>query len=200
VRVLVNRIPHNNGGAVAGPVIHSNTVVTLSNNATTVNVPNNNINETYTIEVLPPDQGPPVGSWERVTSRHSGLVVDVSGVSTADGALVHQWQWLSGSNQQWQFRDAGGGYFSVVARHSEKCLDVSGLSTTDGAAVHQWTCTGGQNQQWQWVPGADGYYTLRARHSTKCLDVNGFSTANGGSLVQWTCTGAANQQWSRSTA
>jgi hypothetical protein len=196
VRVVVNRIPYNNGGAVTGPVLHSNTVVTLSSNAATVNLPNNDINQTYTIELLPPGQLPS-GSWERVTSRHSGLTMDVSNVSTADGALVHQWQWLSGNNQQWQFQDAGDGYFRVVARHSGKCLDVSGVSTADGAAVHQWTCVGGQNQQWQWVPAADGYFTLRARHSGKCLDVSGFSTANGGSLVQWSCTGAANQQWSR---
>jgi hypothetical protein len=199
VRVVVNRIPYNNGGAVTGPVLHSDTVVTLSGNATTVNVPNNDTNQTYTLELLPPGQIPP-GSWERVTSRHSGLTMDVSNVSTADGALVHQWQWLSGSNQQWQFQNAGDGYFHVVARHSGKCLDVSGVSTADGAAVHQWTCIGGQNQQWQWVPAADGYFTLRARHSGKCLDVSGFSTANGGRLVQWSCTGAANQQWSRTNA
>jgi hypothetical protein len=202
VRVLVNRIPYNNGGAVTGPVTQSDTVVTLSNNAATVNVPNNDVNQAYTIELLPPGvtqpTTPPTGSWERITSRHSGLVVDVSNVSTADGAPVHQWQWLSGANQQWQFQDAGSGFFRVVARHSGKCLDVSGVSTADGAVVHQWTCTSGQNQQWQWVAAADGFFTLRARHSGKCLDVSNFSTANGGSLVQWTCTGGANQQWSRS--
>ena len=195
LRVVVNRIPYNNGGAVSGPIQHSNTVVTLSNNGTTVNLPHSDINETFTIELRPP--GASSGSWERVTSRHSGLVVDVSGISTADGALVHQWQWLSGANQQWQFQDAGGGFFRVVARHSGKCLDVSGASTVDGADVLQWTCNNGMNQQWQWVAANDGFFTLRARHSGKCLDVFNFSTVNGGRLVQWTCTGGVNQQWSR---
>jgi len=195
LRVVVNRIPYNNGGAVSGPIQHSNTVVTLSNNGTTVNLPHSDINETFTIELRPP--GASSGSWERVTSRHSGLVVDVSGISTADGALVHQWQWLSGANQQWQFQDAGGGFFRVVARHSGKCLDVSGASTVDGADVLQWTCNNGMNQQWQWVAATDGFFTLRARHSGKCLDVFNFSTVNGGRLVQWTCTGGVNQQWSR---
>ena len=37
VRVLVQRIPYNNGGAVQGPVTVQNTVVTLSGNGTTVN-------------------------------------------------------------------------------------------------------------------------------------------------------------------
>src|SRR4051794_21334344 len=39
VRVLTERIPYNGGGAVTGPVTVSNTVVTLSGNGTTVNLP-----------------------------------------------------------------------------------------------------------------------------------------------------------------
>ena len=42
VRVLVQRIPYNGGGAVAGPVTVANSVVTLSNNAATVNLPHTN--------------------------------------------------------------------------------------------------------------------------------------------------------------
>jgi len=34
----------------------------------------------------------------------TGSCLDVSGVSTADGANVQLWQWLSGSNQQWAFQ------------------------------------------------------------------------------------------------
>ncbi|MDQ1304351.1 MAG: hypothetical protein QG671_178, partial [Actinomycetota bacterium] len=39
VRVLVQRVPHNGGAAVTGPVALQDTVVTLSNNSTTVNLP-----------------------------------------------------------------------------------------------------------------------------------------------------------------
>lgn len=39
VRVLVQRIPWGGGAAVAGPITIQNTVVTLSNNAITVNLP-----------------------------------------------------------------------------------------------------------------------------------------------------------------
>ena len=44
--------------------------------------------------------------------------------STADGANVIQSPAARGTNQQWQFQDAGGGYLRLVARHSGKCLDV----------------------------------------------------------------------------
>ena len=139
-------------------------------------------------------------AYERITSRHSGLVVDVNAHSTADGANVQQWAWTGGYNQQWEFQDAGSGYFRIVNRNSGKCLDVNAASTADGANVIQWTCGSGYNQQWQVVFVSGSYAELRARHSGKCLDVNAWSTANGGNLQQWTCTGGYNQQWSFASA
>jgi hypothetical protein len=47
----------------------------------------------------------------RITPTHAtGSCLDVSGVSTADGAVVQLWQWLNGANQQWapQPRDIAG--------------------------------------------------------------------------------------------
>jgi Alpha-L-arabinofuranosidase B, catalytic len=54
VRVLVKSIPYNNGGAVTAPVTHSDTVVSLSGNAATLNLPHNDVNQTFTVEILPP--------------------------------------------------------------------------------------------------------------------------------------------------
>jgi hypothetical protein len=36
-----------------------------------------------------------------ITGVHSGLCLDVSGASTANGALVQLWTCHGGSNQQW---------------------------------------------------------------------------------------------------
>ena len=45
------------------------------------------------------------GGYYRITPVHAtGSCLDVSGISTADGALVHLWQWLNGNNQQWAFQ------------------------------------------------------------------------------------------------
>ena len=65
VRVVVQRIPYNNGGAVPGPVTVRNTVVTLSGNATTVNLPHTDIDDTFTITLLPPSDRRPGGSADR---------------------------------------------------------------------------------------------------------------------------------------
>jgi hypothetical protein len=135
--------------------------------------------------------------YYRLTARHSGKVADVSGGSMVDGGNVLQWSWNSGSNQKWEFRDAGGGYFYIVNQKSGKCLDVAGASTADGANIHQWTCNGGTNQQWQWV-ATGSYFQLKARHSGKCADVANSSTANGADIAQYSCGGSStNQQWTR---
>ena len=86
--------------------------------------------------------------YERITNRHSGLVLDVQATNTADGANVGQYAWNAGNWQQWQIQTVTGSYVRIVSRNSGKCLDVAGWSTADGGNVQQWACTGGNNQQW----------------------------------------------------
>jgi len=134
-----------------------------------------------------------------LTARHSGKLMDVFNASTADGANVVQWAANGQSNQRWQFRDAGGGYFNVVSVNSGKCLDVygGGGATADGTRVVQWACGSGTNQQWRVQDAGGGYSQLVARHSNKCLDVQGAATTDGAQAVQWTCGSATNQHWQR---
>jgi hypothetical protein len=81
--------------------------------------------------------------------EHSGLCLDVEGISTANGARIIQWDYWGGDNQKFRPEPTGDGYCKLVAKHSGKVLDVSGLSTGNGAAVIQWDWWGGQNQQWR---------------------------------------------------
>jgi hypothetical protein len=138
-------------------------------------------------------------AYVNLVARHSGRCADVSDASTADRAGIIQWTCGSGTNQQWQAFDVGGGYVQLRARHSGKCIDVSSGSTADGARLLQWPCGSGTNQQWQIVDAGGGYVQLRARHSGKCMDVTSSSTADGAVLQQWSCTGGTNQQWTRRT-
>jgi len=134
------------------------------------------------------------GSYELV-ARHSGKCLDVSGLSSDDGALVIQWTCNGGLNQRWTLQPAADGSYNLVAGHSGKLLDVTGVSTDDGARIIQWTANGGQNQQWLPQSVGGGYYTLTARHSGKALDISGVSMDDGAPAIQWTPNGGANQQW-----
>jgi aryl-phospho-beta-D-glucosidase BglC (GH1 family) len=128
-----------------------------------------------------------------LASRHSGKAIDVNGGSTSDGAAIVQWTRSDAANQQFQFVDAGGGYYQLRARHSGKVIDVS--STANGADVVQRTAGSATSQQFRVVDTDSGYVKLINRSSGKALDLWGWSTANGGRISQYTDSGGANQQW-----
>jgi Ricin-type beta-trefoil lectin domain-like len=65
-----------------------------------------------------------------------------------NGQHVIMLEKTGGLNQQFDFRDMGGGRVEIVARHSGKCLDVFEWSFAAGAPVVQWDCHGGANQLW----------------------------------------------------
>lgn len=134
-------------------------------------------------------------AWYELVNRNSGKALDVCGISTADGACIQQWARSGGANQQWQFIDAGGGFYRLRARHSGKVLDVANASTADGATIHQWSDHGGTNQQFRLADSAGGFVRLIARHSNKVVEVQNASTADGGRVVQYTDWGGNNQQW-----
>ncbi|MFG1885654.1 RICIN domain-containing protein [Micromonospora sp. NPDC049102] len=204
VRVLTQRIPYNNGGAVQGPVTVSNTVVNLSNNNATVTLPYGNQNDTYTVTLLPPSDA---GFQSVAVAQHSQQCLDNTNLSTADGNAQQQFYCEGGDQQLWNFQPVAGvaNTYTVVNQQSGKCLDVSGASTANSAAVIQRTCQNATNQQFALrkvtYSGNDAHdYQLVARHSGKCVDVNGVSTAARASVIQWPCNAVSqgsplNQTW-----
>ncbi|WP_246001463.1 RICIN domain-containing protein [Allorhizocola rhizosphaerae] len=206
VRVVAQRIPHNGGGAVSGPVTIQDTVVTLSNNAATVNLPHSNIDDSFTITLLPPSGGGG-GFASAAIAQHSQLCLHNPNASTADGTQQQQNTCNGGNQQLWDFRPVAGvaDAYTAVNRQSGKCLDVNGASTADGAAIIQWSCHGGTNQQLTlrkvtYAGNDPRDYQLVVRHSGKCVDVNAISTAPGALVHQWTCrpvtqSSPLNQTW-----
>ncbi|WP_284744649.1 RICIN domain-containing protein [Amycolatopsis sp. RTGN1] len=205
VRVLVQRIPYNGGGAVQGPITVQNSVVSLSGNAATVTLPHTAIDDSFTITLLPPSDA---GFQSVAVAQHSQQCLDNTNLNTADGNRQQQYPCEGGDQQLWNFRPVSGvaGTFTLVNQQTGKCLDVNGGSTADGAAVQQWTCLGGAaNQQFTLrkvtYAGNDSHdYQLVARHSGKCVDVNAVSAAAGAVIHQWTCNPATqgsplNQTW-----
>jgi hypothetical protein len=138
---------------------------------------------------------PTASDWYTVQSRHSGLALDIQGVSTEPGAILTQYTNWANTNQQFRFIDVGNGYHKIQIRHSGLFLDVWNHSTADGGTIAQFYDTGDTNQQWKVTKNAEGYYSIVSRHSGKALDVRDWSTTAGSPIVQHTASGYANQQW-----
>lgn len=142
------------------------------------------------------DQPPPptieIGVNYRLTAAHSGKLADISGVSTAAGALLHQWSATGGLNQQFDFLDSGGGYYRIRARHSGLVLQAGSGS---GADITQQPDSGATSQQWQVVDQGGGAVSFVNRQSGLAMDVWGASTADGARISQYARSGGANQRF-----
>ncbi len=131
----------------------------------------------------------------KIINRNSGKLLEVSGSSVADGGNVIQWGLTGGTNQQWSFTDAGGGYYKIVNRNSGKLLEILNSSVENGGDAIQGTDDGSNSQKWRLVDIGGGYYKIVNMGSGKLLEVLSTSTANGGDVAQWTDNGGKNQQW-----
>ncbi|WUU18375.1 RICIN domain-containing protein [Streptomyces sp. NBC_00663] len=204
VRAVVQRVPHNNGAAVAGPETIADTTLTVSGNAASVSLPWTNAKDGYTVTLLPPSN---TTVSTVAVSQNSGQCLDDTDLSTADGTQYQQWYCEGGYQQMLDLKPVAGktNTYTVVNELSGKCLDVRQASTADGAAVTQYTCNGGTNQQFTLHPvtalGNGKDYQLVAVHSGKCVDVSNVSTTAGAPVHQWTCDAASvlstkrNQIW-----
>jgi len=132
----------------------------------------------------------------QLQNEKSGMALNVSGASTANGAAIIQWPYGNGSaNEQWTFKATDSGYYQIVNLNSGKDVVVSGASTSQGALIIQYTFGSSQNDQWQPQLNSDGSYTFVNRRSGLVLEDPGNSTSQGTQMDQWGSNGGANQKW-----
>nr|MDT0659907.1 RICIN domain-containing protein [Micromonospora sp. DSM 115978] len=126
-------------------------------------------------------------------NRHSGKALDLYNFSTADGAPIVQWSRNDGNQQQWQFIDAGSGYYKLRSRHSGKFLEMP--NANDGTQLIQNPDNGTTRQHFRVADSEGGHVRLINRHSNKALDIWEWSTADGGIVAQYADLDGWNQQW-----
>ncbi len=134
----------------------------------------------------------------QLQNEQSGMALNVSGGSTANGAAIIQWPWGSGSaNAEWTFSTSGtqSGYDQIVNVNSGKDAVVQGASTSQGALIIQYSFGSAGNDQWQPQQNSDGSYTFVNLHSGYVLEDPGNSTSQGTQMDQWSSNGGANQKW-----
>ncbi|MBB2740363.1 UNVERIFIED_ORG: hypothetical protein FHR35_000183 [Microbispora rosea subsp. rosea] len=171
VRVLVERIPYNNGGAVTGPVTVSNTVATLSGNSTTINLPHTAIDDTFTITLLPPGGSTPSPSPSPSPSSTPSPSPDSSPTPPVSGACSATIE----TTNSWP-----GGFQSTVTVRA-------GSAPVNGWTV-KWTWPSGQSISSLWngtQSGSGSSVTVRN------ADYNGSIAAGASTTFGFTANGSA---------
>lgn len=89
------------------------------------------------------------GEWFVIEVQSSGKVLDVEGVSSNNGARIHEWDRHDGHNQQFRLVEGDPGRtFLIEARHSGKVLDLQDYTKGPGGVIYQYGRHSKINQQW----------------------------------------------------
>ncbi|GJF34331.1 hypothetical protein KNE206_70310 [Kitasatospora sp. NE20-6] len=139
---------------------------------------------------------PAAGTYQLAVTK-SGKCIDVPAASTANGALLQQWNCTPDSDwQQFTLTPAGSGRYQLVNVHSKKCIDVPAATTTSGTQLQQWGCVSTQtNQLWTLTPSGTNTFQIVNAGNGLCISDQNASTTNGTAVIQETCTANTNKQW-----
>jgi hypothetical protein len=118
--------------------------------------------------------------------------LDVSNVSTSDGAQVWTWSYTGRLNQLWSFMAMGEGTYEIVNNISNKCLDVRAQTTMNGSFIQQFGCNGGDNQRWS-IKHLEGHEQIVGRQSGRCLSSSAME--DGATVTILDCSDDPSQRW-----
>ncbi len=177
--------------AVPGTTVLSVTNDTITNGSITV--PINNMDSAGAYHLLITPTG--TATYDKIVNKNSGLVLGISGASTAAGADALQWSDNGTADHLWQIVDAGGGYVKIVNKNSGLVLGISDASTAAGAGVLQWSDNGTADHLWQIVNAGSGYVKIVNKNSGLLLGITNASTSTGALALQWSDNGTADHLW-----
>jgi hypothetical protein len=161
---------------------------------------------TYVIDgVIPIANAPAIAieGTHLVVSQATKLCVNITTNSTRAGDAIIPYSCGAFSNEEFNFVDEGGGFYSLqtVNGAASLCLNVSngvgspGDGKTRGGPGNliQWDCGNGSlpaNELFEITPAGQGMYRIRAKSSGLCLGDPGA----GGTIRQNRCDAAFTKQ------
>jgi len=135
-----------------------------------------------------------LGTAYQYKNPHSGLCLDVTWMSSSNGANVRVSTCHGASDyyigaQEWVYTSG-----ALKNSHSSKCLDVKGGKMASGTNVQIYDCNDSGAQSWYFTGS-----TIKNTKSGLCLDVIGASTTKEANVWAYTCNGTPAQKWVRYT-
>ena len=130
-----------------------------------------------------------------IQAKHSKKYLDVHRWSKENGAKVVQWDFHGGANQQFRFKNAGGGYYYIQNVNSGLYLRMHKASKADNVLISQWSFSKHALFQFQVLEESHGVFLIKARNSGKYLSIDNASHQNGAHLEQFRLMNVDNQRF-----
>ena len=116
------------------------------------------------------------GVYEIEFKTNSNKVIDLKYGTNANGAIIHPWDRLGGTAQQWIAIDAGNGYwrFKSNASATGRVIDLDSADPTNGKSIRLWDNYSNDAQKWLVTDVGNGYYSIKSAIDTS----KGWDTSN----------------------
>lgn len=123
-------------------------------------------------------------------------VLEVASASMKNGGNIQINTTNNKSEQRFEVRYVGDGYYSIVSEQSGKALDVVSGKTANGTNLQQyaWNKNKPKAQLWKFVDAGNGYYYIRSK-TGNVIDLSNKSAAKNSNVYMWGMTGTSTQQW-----
>ena len=140
------------------------------------------------------------GGYALESVARPGMVLDVSGGSSASGANVQAHASNGTAAQRFRLAADGGSlpsgtYVVRSAADASVALDVADGSLADGVNVRAWASNGTGAQKWRVTALPDGTCSVANCQSGRALDVADGRANSGTNVQQWASNGTAAQRW-----
>ncbi len=132
-----------------------------------------------------------------IRSRCCKSVWDVTGGSTAAGALIQGYEFNDSAAQRWKIATDADGVSTITNPESGLVLDIAGGAAVQGARLQLSEPNGSATQQWKLV--AEDWWKVKivsAANELLVIDLANSSSSNGAAILLWADSGGQNQIWS----
>ena len=130
-----------------------------------------------------------------IQGSDSGVVLEIGGGSTANGANAQVWRANGSGAQAWRASIDELGYVTLVNTRSGKALDVFCGNARRGQNVDQYDPNGTGAQKWIVEKKGDAIVLHSALNYGLVLDVSGANMSNGTNVALWDANDTKAQSW-----
>ena len=143
------------------------------------------------------------GGYYKITSRKTGMGLDVQDAGIKNGTRVQQYDYYGGNAQSWVIKDAGDGYYNIIAKCNGYYMTTA--NSKNGTSVLLYESNGSKNQKFKLdkvlkdkpVKSVEnGEYKIRsAIDNSRVFDIDTGSAPQGAKLQLWHDNNVSQQRF-----